>query len=118
VRWTRHQPGAFAVNLPADLDEEFGARFNRGRFGLASGSPEQHNGVVTEPGTDRDYIVRRINAKSTLVKATALPGAAPPPGFESITIPFLHPRSHKLTGGSDTEFARIFLAENGVPGLI
>jgi hypothetical protein len=118
VQWRRHQPGAFTVNLPADLDEEFGARLNRGRFGLASGRPEQYNGVITEPAGDPDYIVKRINAKSTLVKASAFPDPAPPPGFEAITIPFLHPRSHKLTGASDTEFARIFLAENGVPGLI
>jgi hypothetical protein len=118
VHWTRHQPGAFTVNLPADLDEAFGARFNGGRFGLASGSPEQYNGVITEPASDPDYIVKRINAKSTLVKASACPGPTSPPGFEAVTIPFLHPRSHKLTGGSVTEFARIFLAESGVSGLI
>jgi hypothetical protein len=27
--WMRHQPGAFAVNLPDDLPERFGSRFNQ-----------------------------------------------------------------------------------------
>src|SRR5450759_806585 len=52
--WTRYQPGAFVVNLPADLDEEFGSRFDRDRFGLPAGQPEQYNGVITEPATDPD----------------------------------------------------------------
>jgi hypothetical protein len=118
VAWTRYQPGAFAVNLPADLDEEFGSRFDQDRFGLPNGKPELYNGVITEPDTDRDYIVKRINAKSTLVTATAIPKGGPPPGFEVFQMPFLHPRSHTLSGGTATQPARLFVAENGVPGII
>jgi hypothetical protein len=116
--WIRYQPGEFIVNLPADLDEEFGAHFNKGRFGPAKGKPELYEGVITEPATDPDYIVKRINSKSTLVKAAAFPRSTPPPGFEAFNMPFLNPRSHALSGGHDSEFARIYLAENGVPGLI
>jgi hypothetical protein len=116
--WIRHQPGAFVVNLPADLDKEFGARFNHGRFGPAAGKPEQYQGVITEPASDPDYIVKRINARSTLVTAAPFPGSVPPPGFEAFKMPFLNPRSRTLSGGSKTQFASMYLAEDGVPGLI
>ncbi|MET0622277.1 MAG: hypothetical protein ABW250_04770 [Pyrinomonadaceae bacterium] len=73
-RWEQHQPGAFLVNLPADLPERFGSRFAmpegvkprptypEARFGQSPQSDEFFDGVVTEPQTDPSYILKRINA--------------------------------------------------------
>jgi hypothetical protein len=118
VNWTRFQPGAFTVNLPADLDEQFGARFDQGRFGLPKGAAEQYEGVLTEPASDPNYLAKQVNAHSTLVTAAPFPKSTPPAGWDALTMPFIHPRSRNLTGGTNTEFARMYLAEDGVPGLI
>jgi hypothetical protein len=116
--WTRFQPGAFRVNLPADLDEQFGARFDQNRFGMAKGGSEKYSGVVTEPTTDPNYLAKRVNAHSTLVQARRFAGAQPPAGWAAMGLPFMNPRSHTLTGGRDGERARMYVFEEGVPGLI
>lgn len=117
-RWAQHQPGAFTLNLPADLPERFGGRFDQARF--ARGGKEEEAelfaGVVTEPADDPDHIIKRINAKSTLVKVAPAPVALPPAGFAPVTIPFRRPA--RLKGGSGDEAARIYLAEKDVPGYI
>ncbi len=111
--WLQHQPGALMVNLPSDLPEQFGGRFNEARFAKAGDRPEEFKDVVTEPVTDPDFLVNRI-ANSTLVTAT--PVERVPIGFVAAAIPFRKPR--RLTGGSDTEFARLYLAEKDVTGFI
>jgi hypothetical protein len=116
--WRNYQPGAFVMNLPADLPEEFGARFDQARFGKSGDKPEQYSGVVTEPETDPHYIVTRINATSTLVGAEHFAQAVPPIGWEALTFPLRDPRLRNLTGGTNTQAAQIFLADPGVPGLI
>jgi hypothetical protein len=116
LQWTTYQPGAFTVNLPADLPENFGARFNQARFALPGNTPEVHSGVVTEPVTDADYIVTRINAMSHLVQAKGVPIV--PLGWRPQVMPFFHPRAQDLTGGNDNDPAAIYLAETGVPGFI
>jgi hypothetical protein len=114
--WTRYQPGAFEVNLPAALAEQFGARFDQSRFGLSGQKPETYKGVVTEPDTDPNWIVHRINARSTLVSASRL--ADPPPeGFELVAIPFVKPPFVQLSGGTPNEPARLYVVEEGVPGV-
>ncbi len=123
-RWMRYQPGAFVVNLPADLPEGFGARFDQARFALPGDTPESFEGVVLEssalsgPGGDPDYLVNRINAGSKLVTARFLDQPNPPLGWEKMTVPFRHPRARLLTLGKDTAPAKIYVAENGVRGLI
>ncbi len=111
--WLQHQPGALMVNLPSDLPEQFGGRFNEARFAKAGDRPEEFKDVVTEPVTDPDFLVNRI-ASSTLV--TARPVERVPIGFVAAAIPFRKPR--RLTGGSDTESARLYLAEKDVTGFI
>jgi hypothetical protein len=111
--WLQHQPGAFTVNLPADLPERFGGRFNQARFAKAGEKPEEFRDVVTEPVTDPDFLVNRI-ASSALV--TAKPVDRVPIGFVAATIPFRKPR--RLTRGSDTAPARLYLAEKDVAGFI
>jgi hypothetical protein len=115
-RWAQHQPGAFNVNLPADLPERFGARFDQALFARGDGEPELFAGVVTEPLDDEDHIIKRLNDGSTLVKVTAKPVERVPIGFEAETIPFRRPR--RLKGGDDSREARIYLAEKDVPGFI
>jgi hypothetical protein len=116
LQWTSHKPGSFIVNLPADLPENFGARFNYARFAQPGNTPEVYTGVVTEPAIDSDYIVTRINAQSHLVKAG--PVSIVPLGWQPQVMPFFHPRAQNLTGGNDNGAAQIYLAESGVPGFI
>jgi hypothetical protein len=125
-RWMEHQPGAFIVNLPLDLPENFGARFNDTRFGMAG--DELFESVFTEPGPDKnpDHLVTRINKGPKKVKGQDTPGGSTllgaeivesvPSGFEVINVPFRKPR--KLTGGTESEAARIYLAEKDVNGFI
>lgn len=111
--WLQHQPGAFTVNLPADLPERFGGRFNQARFAKAGDKPEEFKDVVTEPVTDPDFLVNRI-AGSALVAAKQVDRV--PIGFVAAEMPFRKPR--RLTGGSDTASARLYLAEKDVTGFI
>lgn len=111
--WLQHQPGAFTVNLPVDLPERFGGRFNQARFAKAGNKPEEFKDVVTEPVTDPDFLVNRV-ASSALV--TAKRADRVPIGFVAADMPFRKPR--RLTGGSDTESARLYLAEKDVTGFI
>jgi hypothetical protein len=115
--WSSHRPGAFVVNLPSELPEQFGGRFNEARFAHAGENPdegEQFDGVVTEPKTDPDYLITRVTAVSKLVSAEIVPRV--PIGFEAAMMPFRKPRAFTL--GSDGQPARIYLAEKDVPAFI
>jgi hypothetical protein len=76
-------------------------------------APEKFNNVVTEPITDADFLVKHIE-KSTLVTAKQVDRV--PIGFVAATMPFRKPR--RLTGGSTTSFAYLYLAEKDVAGFI
>lgn len=115
-QWIYHQPGSFTVNLPADLPEKFGARFDQARFGADKAAPETYLGVVMEPAIDKDYLKTRVNAQSSLVNADFV--ALVPIGWNPVPIPFHHPRTNSLSGGTDTSPAAIYLSEPGVPGFI
>lgn len=115
LQWTSYEPGTFVVNLPADLPEKFGARFGQARFGRVGDSPELFANVVTEPESDPDFLVPRIQGTSHLVQAARVP--RPPLGWDPMPMPFHHPRGRKLTGATDTKPAAIYLSEPGVPGF-
>jgi hypothetical protein len=115
TRWARHRSGAFTVNLPADLPESFGGQFNRARFGGGADAAEAYNNVVTEPEDDPDHWVQRL-AGSKLVEAHIVPRV--PIGFEAMQLPFRSPRVRKLSEGTESEAARLYLAEDDVPGFI
>jgi hypothetical protein len=117
--WMRHQPGAFVVNLPADLPERFGSRFDQVRFGMGKDTPETFANVVIEPATDDSFIGKLINegpAKSNLVVADSVPIV--PLGWDPMAIPFYHPRARTLSGGTDSQPAMLFLQEPGMQGFI
>ena len=127
LAWPRYQPGAFVLNLPSDLPERYGARFDQARFALPGNAPESFPGTVLEssvlsgPDGDPDYLVNRINEKdkgSKLVSAKFLTQPNPPLGWEEMTAPFRHPRARTLTLGSVNAAAKMYLAEQGVTGLI
>lgn len=119
VRWERYAPGAFIVNLPADLPDEFGARFDRGRFATAGAVPETYDGVVFDPPKDADSLEKRIGTatapKSALVTLKLVDRV--PIGFEGYVMPFHQPRERYLTLGSATAPARLYLTERGVAGF-
>lgn len=115
LRWMQHDPGAFIVNLPVDLPEQFGARFDQARFASVGNAVEQYPGVVTEPADDPDHIVNRL-ADSNLVKAEF--AELVEIGFAAVPLPIGQPRARKLRGGNTDDPARIYLSEKDVSGAI
>ncbi len=114
-RWMRHQPGAFIVNLPADLPDEFGGRFDRARFASSGDAVEKYTGVITEPADDPESIINRLQA-SGLVKAEVVQRVEI--GFTAVPLPIRQPGRRKLRGGDADNAARIYLSEKDVPGFI
>jgi hypothetical protein len=117
--WQNHHPGAFTVNLPADLPATFGAIFNAARFTSASDTSEKYSGVVLDPPSDPDYLptlLPKTGGLSPLVFAEAVPTV--PLGWEAQTLPFAQPRKRFLTGGRADRPAAIYLREPGVAGFI
>jgi hypothetical protein len=114
--WECYQPGGFVVNLPDDLPDQFGSRFDQVRFGTEKDSEESYPGVVTEPDTDTNYIGTKM-ADSKLVDVHQVE-SPPPLGRDPVSIPFKHPRVFNLTGGTDTIPAQIYLSEEGASHLI
>jgi len=114
MTWMEHRRGAFEVHLPADLPEKFGGRFDQGRFGRSSNQPELYERLVTEPATDDNHIVKRLNSRSELVRAKIVAGV--PLGWTPNAIPFRKPRF--LTLGSEETPARIYFSEEGIDGFI
>jgi hypothetical protein len=115
LRWSSHQPGAFAVHLPADLPSRFGGRFDEARFGVPA--PEEYKGIVSEPEDDPHHfekVLPQENGTSTLVWAQAVDRV--PLGFVGAAMPFRKPRF--LTLGKGETPARLYLTEPGVPGAI
>jgi hypothetical protein len=112
--WPSHPPGAFTVNLPADLPSRFGGRFNLARFGTAA-EPELFPGAVTEPADDPDHLVTLVNARpSDLVVAAPVPIV--PIGWAAVTMPFRRPQ--RLTLGAAGQAAQLYLTEEGLDGFI
>src|SRR5262249_39631816 len=115
LQWKRSRPGAFRVNLPDDLPERFGAKYNESRFGENPLAPESYPGIVTEPETDADFLGKRINERpsdfvtSAVVDTVAL-------GWAPVTMPFRQPQF--LTLGNATRPAQVFLAEEGINGFL
>ena len=114
--WVRHEPGAFAVNLPANLPASFGGRFNLGRFARSGQAPEQYRGVVTEPASDPHHITKAVAGKSTLISADLFPGSQPPLGWAALAIPLRGRQT--LTGGTRDLPAQLYLREEEGTALI
>jgi hypothetical protein len=117
--WQSHQAGAFIVNLPADLPDQFGARFNAARFASQAETSESYAAVVFEPPDDARYLPNVLpagQAGSPLVYAKTVPVV--PLGWEPQTVPFAQPRTRYLSGGRADAPSAIYLQEPGVPGAI
>ena len=112
--WQNHQPGAFTVNLPADLPATFGARFNAARFTTKDLTGETYTGVVLDPPSDAHFIKTALSA-STLVSASdALTKV--PLGWDPQPVPFRQPRTRRLTGGRADRPSAIYLQDSALPG--
>ncbi len=112
ARYRHFAPGAFTVNLPADLPDEFGARFDRGRFATAGAAPETYDGVVFDPPADPDSFPKRVNSALVTVDHVDVV----PIGFEGYVMPFQQPRERFLANGTATAPAQLYLTEKGVAG--
>lgn len=113
LRWQRFAPGAFTVGLPADLPDEYGARFDRGRFATGGGAPETYDGVVFDPRNDPDSFTNRITSALVNVKFVD----RVPIGFEGYVMPFHQPRERFLSLGAADAPAALYLTEPGVTGF-
>ncbi|MDZ8055391.1 MAG: hypothetical protein RMX68_025020 [Aulosira sp. ZfuVER01] len=135
--WVSHRSGAFIVNLPADLQDAFGGKFNEARFSQGKDEPELYPQAVTEPATDAYSLVKLINEGNPNHETPILPSnlvaaqevAVAPLGWQPITIPFRKPQFLTLGRNVSPEiaaidspgkdgFARIYLAEDGFNNLI
>jgi hypothetical protein len=115
-RWQVHQPGTFIVNLPADLSDRFGARFNEARFSQTKDAPELYEGAVAEPPTDRKFITNLITDQSSKFLKTAEVVPVVDRGWSPVKMPFRKPQ--RLTLGKPGQAARLYLAEAGLDGFI
>lgn len=111
VRWTSHRPGAFEVNLPAELPSRFGGRFGEARFGSDAG--EVYEAVALEPPVDENHLIERLKS-SMLVRGEEV--AVVPLGFEAAEVPFRKPRP--LTLGGPDQPAELYLAVPGGDGFL
>ena len=109
----RYRPGAFCVEVPADLPEVFGGRFNEARFGQGKNRPELYPFVVTEPPGDENY-VGKVFDHSRLVEVEIVPRV--PLGWEPVAMPFREPRY--LTLGDVRTQAQLYLTEEGIDGFL
>ncbi|QTE27769.1 hypothetical protein [Pengzhenrongella sicca] len=113
VTWDAHEAGAFEVSLPRELDVRFGVELGQARFGAAE--PELLPGVVTEPLTDDQHVVTRINTGSRLIEARLAP--AVPIGWAPVALPFRDPAP--LTLGRPDAEARLYVSGPGLaPGFL
>jgi hypothetical protein len=112
LHWSQLQAGALIVNLPVDLPEQFGGRFDQARFASEGDAVETYLGVVTEPADDPDHIINRL-AGSRLVQAEIVSRVEI--GFTAVPLPIAQPRWRKLKGDDP---ARIYLSEKDVPDFI
>jgi hypothetical protein len=118
--WQSNQAGAFTVNLPADLPDSFGARFNAGRFASKDDNTESYPGIVFDPPKDSNFVV------TVLSEAAKAPGKKPlvgvehvtfvPIGWEAHVVPFAQPRRRYLTGGRKDRPSQLFLQQRGIAG--
>jgi hypothetical protein len=113
--WDGYCAGAFTVNLPADLPEKFGARFNEARFASQSAESESYPGVVLDPPSDDRYI-ETVLAASPLVSAKAVDSV--PLGWEGQQVPFGQPRRRFLSGGRADRPSAIYLTQRVLPGAV
>ncbi len=133
ITWQSHSPGSFIVNLPADLPDRFGGRFNQSRFGQAIDKPEMYERAVTEPEDDERYLVKLIKAglkdpenpgqfiipSSNLVTADGVDFASFPLDYKAVKLPFREPQH--LTLGREDRPAQIYIfkdAEDPAKGFI
>jgi hypothetical protein len=114
-RWVVHQPGTFAVNLPADLPARFGAKFNDARFSQEKDKPEVYEGAVAEPPRDNKFLTKLItdSASHFLKSAEVVPSVDL--GWSAIEMPFRKPQF--LTLGKPGQAARLYLKEKGLDGF-
>jgi hypothetical protein len=113
TRWTRHAPGSFTVNLPAELPARFGAAFNDGRFGSGADQVEHYPDAVTEPQDD-PHDLAKLLAASPLVEGKHV--SIVPLGWSPVALPFRHPQ--RLTIGAPGLPAALYLSEQDVPGFV
>jgi len=105
------------VNLPADLPDSFGARFNAARFASQSEEAEAYAGIVLDPQTDPSYI-GTILANTTANRSSARNGLPSVPlGWEPRRSCRLPSRAGViLTGGRADRPSALYLQQHGVAG--
>ncbi|MGB9366928.1 MAG: hypothetical protein WCE79_13045 [Xanthobacteraceae bacterium] len=118
--WQSNQAGAFQVNLPADLPDSFGARFNAGRFASKDDNTESYPGVVFDPPSDPHFVVSVLSEAAKAVDKKPLISVehvtSIPIGWEAQIVPFAQPRRRYLRGGRKDRPSQLYLQQRGVAG--
>jgi len=106
-----HQAGQFELELPADLPPHFGGRFNSARF---AGISITYPAAILDLPEDARALDEQIKQAPAFV--TALVELNPQ---EEVPIYDLPIKTDKpLVGGSPTSYARAYVRQPGVPGLV
>lgn len=111
LSWSEERPGRFRLELPYDLPEKYGARFDDGRFaGALVSAPD----LIVETDPLPGSLIEWVNQTSPVLEARAIPSL--PDGAVAQRVPWDQPVA--LDGGTSTAPARLFLTEDGLAGFI
>ncbi len=107
-----HQAGRFELQLPADLPPQFGGRFNMARFG--SQESVVYEAAIFDLPEDPQALDEQVKARPSMV--TARVELVPDEEVPIHDVPFTDDRP--LEGGGQDSYARAYLRQPGVPGLV
>jgi hypothetical protein len=109
--WEETKPGMFTVELPQDLLERFGARFDAGRF---AGDIVSSTDLIIETDPQPGSLIEWINGLSASIEARSVPDL--PDGAVALRVPWDRPVA--LSGGTASTPARLFLTEDGLTDYV
>jgi hypothetical protein len=106
-----HQAARFELRLPRDLPPQLGGRFNTARF---AGEGTLYGAAIFDLPEDPRALDEQVKARPAMVTAhVALVADEQVPIYD---VPFNTDRP--LVGGSHDRYARAYLRQPGVPGLV
>jgi hypothetical protein len=106
-----HQAGQFELQLPTDLPPQFGGRFNIARF---AGESVTYVAAIFDLPEDPQALDEQVKVHPSMV--TARVELIPDEGVPIYDVPFKDDKP--LVGGSKDTYARVYLRQPGVPGVV
>jgi hypothetical protein len=109
-----HQPGRFELQLPADLPDRFGGRFNLARFGQGSETGIIYPAAIFDLPEDEQALDEQVNRKTGMLVAEL--ALDPDDRFPQHPVPFNELRP--FAGGGPDTYAGVYLFQPGVDGFV